>query len=107
TTGLHLDRGLHVVERGGQQVDGITALLAGLLADAVDRTIENLLGGGLLAVLHDHVHELGQHFAVELGIREDGPGRGCGATGHGVLPSENSVTSSGAWRRTSNDSGGG
>ena len=38
--GLHLDRGLHVVERLRQQLDGIGGLAAGLLADAVDGTVE-------------------------------------------------------------------
>src|SRR6185312_6461281 len=35
-----------------------------------------------LAVLHDDVHELGQHIAVEFRVRQDGADRRLGSTGH-------------------------
>src|SRR6185312_16313076 len=54
--GLHLDDRLHVVQGSGQHFDGFRALLAGLLADAVEGTVNDALGSGLLAALHDDVH---------------------------------------------------
>src|SRR5690606_7533543 len=91
-----------VVQRGRQQLDGLGALLAGLLGDAVERAVEDALCDGLLAVLHDHVHELGQHLAVVLRVRKDGAGGCCGTTGHGLSTFWKTVTSSDAWRRTWN-----
>jgi hypothetical protein len=77
---LHFDDRLHVVERGGQHGHGIRARLAGLLDDAVDGTVDDAFGGRLLAALHDHVHELGQHVVVEFRVRQDVADGGLGAT---------------------------
>ena len=96
---LHFDHRLDVVERGRQHVDRLAALLAGLLGDAVERAVDDALGGGLLAALHDHVHELGQHLVVELRVRENGADR-CLRIDATCVP----LTSSGAWRRTSSGS---
>src|SRR6185437_5496728 len=78
--GLHLDDRLHVVESGRQNVNGLRTLLTGLLADAVERAVNDALGGGLLAALHDDVNELRQHIVVELRVREDGEDRSLGST---------------------------
>src|SRR5438105_4267080 len=69
---LHFDHRLHVVECRGEHLDGLAALLAGLLGDALERSVDDTFGGGLLAVLHDDVHELGKHLVGELRVREDG-----------------------------------
>src|SRR5205807_1932228 len=50
--------------------------------DAVEGTVDDALGGRLLAVLHDDVHELGKHLVVELRVREDGADRSLSSTGH-------------------------
>ena len=96
---LHFDHGLHVVERRRQHLDRFAPLLAGLLGNAVERAVDDALGGGLVAVLHDDVHELGEHLVVVLRVRENGADRSLGTTRHGFLP----LTSSGAWRRTWSD----
>src|SRR6185437_5028999 len=99
TARLHFHHRLHVVERRGQHLDRLASLLAGLLRDAIERTVDDALRGGLLAVLHHHVHELGEHLVVVFRIRKNGADRSLGTTGHGLrLP-----TSSGAWRRTWSD----
>src|SRR5215813_5655184 len=83
---LHFDHGLDVVERRRQYLDRLTALLAGLLGDAVERAVDDPLGGGLVAVLHDDVHELGEHLVVVLRVRENGTDWSLGTSGHGFLP---------------------
>src|SRR6202011_3366616 len=70
----------------GEHLDGLTTLLAGLLRNAVERSVDDALGGGLLAVLHDDVHELGKHLVVVLGVREDGADRGLGSARHKRYP---------------------
>ncbi len=47
---------------------------------------QKMLGDGLLAALHDHVHELGEEHAVELGVRQDAADGSLGSTGHISLP---------------------
>src|SRR5207248_8897614 len=84
--GLHLDHGLHVIEGRGEHLDGFPPLLAGLFGDAVEGTVDDALGGRLLAVLHDDVHELGKHLVVELRVREDGADRSLSSTGHAIYP---------------------
>src|SRR5581483_7525249 len=79
---LDLDDGFDVVESGREHLDRLRALPAGLLRDTVERAINDALGGGFLAVLHDDVHELGQHVAVEFRVRQDGADRRLGSTGH-------------------------
>src|SRR2546429_10020813 len=83
---LHFDHGLHVVECRREHLDRLTALLAGLLGNAVERAVDDALGGGLLAVLHDDVHELGKHLVVEFRVRENRADRSLGSTGHVWYP---------------------
>src|SRR5215469_7828002 len=82
---LHFDYGLDVVERRRQYLDRLTALLAGLLGDAVERAVDDPLGGGLVAALHDDLHELGEHLVIVLRVRENGPDRSLGTSRHGLL----------------------
>jgi hypothetical protein len=77
---LHFNHRLHVVERGREHGDGIASRLAGLLDDAIDRTVEDSFGGRLLAALHDDVHELGEHVIVEFRVRQDVADGRCCAT---------------------------
>jgi hypothetical protein len=37
----------------------------------VEGTVDDALGGGLLAIDHDGIHELGHNQITELGIRVD------------------------------------
>src|SRR5207302_7743606 len=83
---FHLDHRFDVVESGGQDVNRLRPLLAGLIRDPVERTIDNALGGRLLAVLHDDVHELGKHLVVEFRVRENRTDRSLGSTGHVWYP---------------------
>jgi hypothetical protein len=55
------------------------------LTDAINGAVNDLLGGGLLAALHHHVDEFGQHIVPELGIGKDGAMGGCCSAGHGNL----------------------
>jgi len=70
-TRLHFDDRLDVIESLREQRDGIATLLTGLLGDAIDCTIDDALSSRLLAALHDDVHELGEHVAVEFRVRQD------------------------------------
>src|SRR5262249_28719514 len=79
---LHFDHRLDVVEGGRQYFDRLSARLAGLLGDAVEGAVDDALGGGLLAALHDDVHELGKHLVVELRVRQDAADRCLGTTRH-------------------------
>src|SRR4051812_30037650 len=54
---LHFDDRLYVLQRGRQHLDGVAALLTGLLTDTIECTVDDALGGRLLAALHDDVHE--------------------------------------------------
>src|SRR5271168_2420777 len=81
--GLDLDHGLDVVERLLQHSNRLTAGPAALVTDAVDGTVDDLLGGGFLAALHDHIDEFSQHIVPELGVRKDGAMGGCCSAGHG------------------------
>ena len=44
------------------------------------------LGGGLLAVVHEAVHELGEDEVAEFGVRDDLAAFGAVAAGHLVSP---------------------
>src|SRR5271166_953089 len=79
------DDGLDVVKRLLQHIDRLAARPAGLVADAIDRSIDDLFGCGLLSALHDHVDEFGQHVVAEFGIGENRAMRGCCSAGHGLL----------------------
>src|ERR1035438_7510357 len=81
--GLDFHRGLDVVHG---LLEGLHGLLAGFLGDDFQRSVEDALGGGLLAALHDDVHELGDDEAVVDGIREDLTLGGCGTASHGLPP---------------------
>ncbi len=70
------------------------------LGDALDGAVENVFGGGLLAAVHDNVHELRQHVAVEFRVREDGAAR---LPRHDGTFLNTSIISSAAWRRTWSD----
>src|SRR5450432_1056354 len=82
--GLHLDHGLDVIEGRGEDLDGLAALLAGLLGNTVEGTINDALSSGLLAAFHDDIHELSEHLVVVLRVREDGADRGLGSARHGL-----------------------
>jgi hypothetical protein len=79
TAGFDLDRGLDVIKGRRQDADGLGAGAAGLLGDAIERTVDDAFGSGLLAALHDHVHELGQHVVVVLRVRQNDSDRGLGS----------------------------
>src|SRR5277367_3983166 len=81
--GLHLDHGLDVVQRLLQHSNRFAPGAAALVAYAIDGAVNDLFGGGLLAALHYHVDEFGQHVIAELGVRKDGAMRGCCSAGHG------------------------
>src|SRR6516162_6667665 len=82
---FHFDHGFHVIEGGRQHLDRFTTQLAGLFGNAVERTIDDAFGGGLLAILHDDVHELGEHLVVVFRVRKNGAHRSLGTTRHGLL----------------------
>lgn len=42
-----------------------------LLLDQVQSAVNDALSNRLLAAFHDHVHEFGQLYIAELGIRQD------------------------------------
>ena len=65
----NLDRRLDVVERLVEHLHRIAGAVFCL--DAVERAVDDALGDGLLAVVHQVVHELGQHRVAELGVRQD------------------------------------
>jgi len=54
----------------------------GLLLDAIQRTVDDRLGHGLLAVVHQAVHELRQHDVAELGVRQNFALVGAATTRH-------------------------
>src|SRR5882672_1757710 len=83
---LDLHRRLDVLERRGQHLEGLRAAATGLLGDAIEGTIDDALGGGFLAALHHDVHELREHVALELRVRQDGAAGRSGATRHGSIP---------------------
>src|SRR4029453_15776270 len=71
-----LDRDLELLER----------VLAGLLADDGEGVVDDLLGGGLLAVEHYLVDPLLDQARAMDGVRLDLADGCCGATGHSLLP---------------------
>ena len=46
-------------------------IAAALLADTVQRGIDDALGNAFFAMLHDGVDELREHGIAKLGVRED------------------------------------
>src|SRR5205823_12624562 len=69
-----LDRLLEHFDRG----------LAGLLADAVERLVDDLLGGALLPARHDAVDHLADESGVVDGVRLELSDRNLCAAGHYV-----------------------
>src|SRR5690606_24392147 len=76
---LHLHRGLGVVDR---LLEDGHAGLAGALLDQVHRLVEGALGEGLLAFIHQVVHELRDRLTVEARIGRDRPLDGLVAAAH-------------------------
>ena len=64
----NLDTRLDVVQSIVEHADRV---LLGAGLDSFESAIDDRFGNGLLAVLHDAVHELRQHDITELGIRQD------------------------------------
>src|SRR5207245_816006 len=85
---IDVDHRLYVVQRGQEHLHGV---LAGLLLDLLERAVDDALGHGLLAGLHDDVHELGQIDRAELRIGQDLALGDFATTWHGTLPSLASV----------------
>ena len=81
TAGLDLDLRLHVVNRGGNDLERILELLLvldelggillHLLGDLLDCAVDNLLGDGLLAVLHDDADHVRDELGIELRVEDD------------------------------------
>src|SRR5690606_9511895 len=82
---LDLDGRLDVLERLPQELERARLILIRALGDAVDRAVDDLLGDGLLAAVHDHVDELRQHRIPVLGIRQDVATRGLASSRHRCL----------------------
>src|ERR1700676_4440140 len=82
-TGFDFDYGFDIIQRLLQHSNCFAAGWAAFVADAIDGAIDDLFGGGLLAALHHHVDEFGQHVVTELGVRKNGAMRGCCSAGHG------------------------
>src|SRR6185437_1242359 len=91
----HLDRDLVVraadaarlhLEHRGDRLDGLLEHLdrrtAGLLADLVERRVDDRLGGRLLPVAHDAVDQLCDELAVVDGVRDRRAGGDLCATRH-------------------------
>src|SRR3989344_4723820 len=91
-----LDRRGDVVERGVEGLDrGLLILLVG---EDVEGAVDDVLGDGLLALVHHVIHELGDDEVAELGIRQDFTLLGAVTTRHGGLPSLNLVGAGGLLR---------
>jgi hypothetical protein len=71
-----------------ERLDGVLQHLdrvaAGLLADDLERAVDDLLGRALLAVQQDLVDDLRDELAVVHGIREDLPARDGASARHGL-----------------------
>ena len=84
TVGAHFDR--HLVggaadaagadfQRGRNIAQGFVEhhqrILLGLGGDGVEGAIDDAFGGGLLAVIHQAVHEFGENQVAKFGVRDD------------------------------------
>src|SRR5690606_18435476 len=78
-----LDGRLHVREG---IVEDLHRLLAAALPDALERAVDDRLGNRLLALVHEHVHELRQHDIPEFRIGENLALFGGPAAGHPFSP---------------------
>src|SRR4051812_28679853 len=87
-------------ERRGNVAQGFVKddqrILLGLGGDGIEGDVDDAFGGGLLAVIHQGVHELGEHEVAKLGIRGDFAAFGAVAAGHLYL------LTSDAWRHRAN-----
>jgi hypothetical protein len=61
-------------------------VLLGLGGDGVESAIDDAFGGGLLAVIHQGVHELGEDQIAKFGVRGDFAAFGAVAAGHSLSP---------------------
>src|SRR6185436_18448632 len=77
--GLHLDRRLDVLDR---LLEHLHRVVVRLRPDHLESVIEDPLSDRLLAVLHDHVHELGHELRIVERVRKDLPLRNLSAPGH-------------------------
>jgi hypothetical protein len=82
TPGLHFELGLRVVQSLAEDLEGILLLA---LLDEVERAVDDAFGGGLLAPVHDDVHELADQLVLELGVGRDAALRYFSAARHGSL----------------------
>src|SRR5205807_6439874 len=81
--GARLDRRHHVVERLLEHLDRV---LLGLALDDLERAVDDRLGHRLLALVHDRIHELGDHHVREFRIGEDLALVGTVTAGHETGP---------------------
>ena len=95
TAGLDLDLGLHVVDRGRKNLEGlgesliVLGELGGILLDSfldlLDGAVNDLLGGGLLTILHDHADHVSDELRVELRVERNALDDFSSSSGHGLL----------------------
>ena len=67
-TRTHLDRRRYVLQR---LLEHRQRVALELRLDAFEGAVDDLLGDRLLALVHDRVHELGDHHVAEFGVRDD------------------------------------
>src|SRR5258708_25356339 len=77
-----LDGGTDIGQRLVENTQGI---LAATLGDAVERAVDDRLGGGFLALVHQAIDELGDDVIAELGVRQNFTLVGGTATRHLVF----------------------
>src|SRR3954462_13679199 len=82
--GLHLDRGLDVLDR---LLEHLHRIVVRLRPDGLQGVVQDALGDRLLAFLHHHVDELGDQLRVVERIRQDLALRDLSAPGHDLLAS--------------------
>ena len=66
--GAHFERGRDIAQRF---VEHHQRILLGLGGDGVEGAIDDAFGGGLLAVIHQAVHEFGENQIAKFGVRDD------------------------------------
>src|SRR5919112_73026 len=86
--GTNLDRRSDVVEG---LLEDFERVRLGAALDAVEGTVDDALGSGLLTVVHDGIHELRDDDITELGVRDDLTLFGAMAAGHELAPTSNTV----------------
>ena len=83
TLGLDLKGGANVVHSLLEDAEGV---LLGLLGDDVERTVDDTLGEGLLAVEEDFVDQLSDQTVVVHGVRLNFAADCCCTTRHKCAP---------------------